>query len=193
MSLLVSAHPRSLFHHCWAGRKSLKTCRSTSSTTLSIHAQIGTSARPLFDLISDIEVVPANVASFLYKRILSRRSQKNPSHELQKDSFGASKAVAIWVCDSLEKTLVWVFADHSTVDDDAHDHPSNDNNKPNPHFYLDGYYAPVDQETNPTSDLPVSGSIPVSTNWLQNWCMLKKNWALPPPHFFDCILAKHSS
>jgi hypothetical protein len=58
---------------------------------------------------------------------------------------------------------------------------------------LDGYYAPVDQETKPTSDLPVSGSIPVSTNWLQNWCMLKKNWALPPPHFFDCILAKHSS
>ncbi len=164
MSLLVSAHPRSLYHHCWAGRKTLKTCRSRSSTTLSIHAQIGTSARPLFDLISDIEVVPANVASFLYKRILSRRSQKTPSHELQKDSFGASKAVAVWVCDSLEKTLLWVFADHSTVDDDAHDHPSDDNNKSNPHFYLDGYYAPVDQETNPTSDLPVSGSIPVSTN-----------------------------
>ncbi|CAN5968873.1 unnamed protein product [Sphagnum jensenii] len=163
MSLLVSSHPRSLYHHCWAGRKSLKTCRSRSSTTLSIHAQIGTSARPLFDLISDIEVVPANVAS-LYKRILSRRSRKTPSHELQKDSFGASKALAIWVCDSLEKTLLWVFADHSTVDDDAHDHPSDDNNKPNPHFYLDGYYAPVDQETNPTSDLPVSGSIPECLN-----------------------------
>ncbi len=163
MSLLVSSHPRSLYHHCWAGRKSLKTCRSRSSTTLSVHAQIGTSARPLFDLVSDIEVVPANVAS-LYRRILSRRSQKTRSHEPQKDSFGASKAVAIWVCDSLEKTLLWVFADHSTVDDDAHDHPSDDNNKPNPHFYLDGYYAPVDQETNPTSDLPVSGSIPVSTN-----------------------------
>jgi hypothetical protein len=94
----------------------------------------------------------------LYKSILSMKS----SRKAQQKELDASTAAAIWLCDCLEKVFVRMFADsdHMTT---AAAHPAADQKSRSSHFHLDGYYAPVDGETIPTSNLPVSGSIPVRT------------------------------
>jgi hypothetical protein len=66
---------------------------------------------------------------------------------------------AAWACDSLERALVKIFAG-SDIGGAAHsDH---DDPKHNSNFFLNGYFEPVAHETSPVSNLPVSGSIPVS-------------------------------
>jgi hypothetical protein len=107
---------------------------------------------------TDHAAEPLSAATILYKSILSIKS----SRKVQQKEFDASTAAAIWVCDCLEKVFVRMFADsdHMTT---AAAHPAEDQKSRSSHFHLDGYYAPVDGETNLTSNLPVSGSIPVRT------------------------------
>ncbi len=77
-------------------------------------------------------------------------------HRIQIDPLGVSTTapVAAWLCDALEKVLVWMFVDT----DQQGKNPSSSS-----HFHLTGHYAPV-SETDPTSNLAISGSIPVSLN-----------------------------
>jgi hypothetical protein len=65
---------------------------------------------------------------------------------------------AAWACDSLERALVKIFAgsDIGGVEHSDHDRKHSSN------FFLNGYFEPVAHETSPVSNLPVSGSIPVS-------------------------------
>jgi hypothetical protein len=65
---------------------------------------------------------------------------------------------AAWACDSLERALVKIF---SGSDIGAAAHSDNDP-KHSSNFFLNGYFEPVAHETSPVSNLPVSGSIPVS-------------------------------
>jgi hypothetical protein len=111
---------------------------------------------------TDHAAEPLSAATILYKSILSIKSSRKQSKVQQKE-FDASTAAAIWVCDCLEKVFVRMFADsdHMTT---AAAHPAADQKSRSSHFHLDGYYAPVDGETNPTSNLPVSGSIPECLN-----------------------------
>ncbi|CAN5968874.1 unnamed protein product [Sphagnum jensenii] len=105
---------------------------------------------------TDHAAEPLSAATILYKSFLSIKS----SRKVQQKEFDASTAAAIWVCDCLEKVFVRMFADsdHMTT---AAAHPAADQKSGSSHFHLDGYYAPVDGETIPTSNLPVSGSIPI--------------------------------
>lgn len=75
-------------------------------------------------------------------------------HSIQIDPLGVSTtaAAAAWLCDALEKVLVWMFVDT----DQQGKNPSSSSQ-----FFLTGHYAPV-SETDPTSNLAISGSIPVS-------------------------------
>jgi hypothetical protein len=65
---------------------------------------------------------------------------------------------AAWACDSLERALVKIFAG-SDIGGAAH---SDLDPKHSSNFFLNGYFEPVAHETSPVSNLPVSGSIPVS-------------------------------
>jgi len=77
-------------------------------------------------------------------------------HRIQIDPLGVSTtaAAAAWLCDALEKVLVWMFVDT----DQQGKNPSSSS-----HFFLTGYYAPV-SETDPTSNLAISGTIPECLN-----------------------------
>ncbi|CAM6025493.1 unnamed protein product [Sphagnum balticum] len=77
-------------------------------------------------------------------------------HRIQIDPLGVSTtaAAAAWLCDALEKVLVWTFVDT----DQQGKNPSSSS-----HFHLTGHYAPV-SETDPTSNLAISGSIPECLN-----------------------------
>jgi hypothetical protein len=77
-------------------------------------------------------------------------------HSIQIDPLGVSTtaAAAAWLCDALEKVLVWMFVDT----DQQGKNPSSSSQ-----FFLTGHYAPV-SETDPTSNLAISGLIPVSPN-----------------------------
>jgi hypothetical protein len=107
---------------------------------------------------TDHAAEPLSAATILYKSFLSIKS----SRKVQQKEFDASTAAAIWVCDCLEKVFVRMFADSDHMITAAA-HPAADQKSGSSHFHLDGYYAPVDGETIPTSNLPVSGSIPVRT------------------------------
>jgi hypothetical protein len=65
---------------------------------------------------------------------------------------------AAWACDSLERALVKIFSG-SDIGGAAH---SDHDRKHSSNFFLNGYFEPVAHETSPVSNLPVSGSIPVS-------------------------------
>ncbi|KAH8953584.1 hypothetical protein BDL97_08G035300 [Sphagnum fallax] len=77
-------------------------------------------------------------------------------HSIQIDPLGVSTtaAAAAWLCDALEKVLVWMFVDT----DQQGKNPSSSSQ-----FFLTGHYAPV-SETDPTSNLAISGSIPECLN-----------------------------
>ncbi|KAH9564363.1 hypothetical protein CY35_04G021400 [Sphagnum magellanicum] len=135
---------------------------SRSSSNLSTAAMgIRANSVPFLETATSTDHVaePLSAATILYKSFLSIKS----SRKVQQKEFDASTAAAIWVCDCLEKVFVRMFADsdHMTT---AAAHPAADQKSRSSNFHLDGYYAPVDGETIPTSNLPVSGSIPECLN-----------------------------
>ncbi len=145
-------------HHVTKQQSS--TSRSSSSNLSTATMGIRAIRVPFLETATstDHAAEPLSAGTILYKSFLSIKS----SRKVQQKEFDASTAAAIWVCDCLEKVFVRMFADsdHMTT---AAAHPAADQKSRSSHFHLDGYYAPVDGETNPTSNLPVSGSIPVRT------------------------------
>lgn len=166
-----------------------QSCTSRSSSNLSTAAMgIRAISVPFLETATstDHAAEPLSAATILYKSFLSIKS----SRKVQQKEFDASTAAAIWVCDCLEKVFLRMFADsdHMTT---AAAHPAADQKSRSSNFHLDGYYAPVDGETIPTSNLPVSGSIPVRTYiYTQPSCLRIQQCACACVHLYILLAGK---
>jgi hypothetical protein len=153
-------------HHSWQGREKQGHPSRTAMIVMAKNrgpaVEIGKSAAANIPICKtatpsgtsrDIQQ-PAAASSVAATKLLAKNLQ-----QLQKTATNIRPSPgAAWACDSLERALVKIFAG-SDIGGAAH---SDHDRKHSSNIFLNGYFKPVAHETSPVSNLPVSGSIPVS-------------------------------